>query len=140
MADIVVDASVVAKWYIPEQSHEAARALRNDYLEGAHDLSAPALLPFEVVNALRYSGHYDGERLVEASRTLPKYGIELVPHHEAGTVATLANEQDITMYDASYVSLAQKYDGTVYTADARLLDSLDDRYGDVARHVRTYPE
>lgn len=55
---------------IPEQHHEQARALRNDFLNGKHDLCAPALMPFEVVNALNYSGHYDGERLHEAAHSL----------------------------------------------------------------------
>ena len=140
MADVIVDASVVAKWYIPEQDHEAARALRDDYLDGTHDLYAPALMPFEVVNALRYSDHYEGERLVEASETLPEYGIELVPYRETGPVAALANEQDITVYDASYVALARERDGTMYTADTRLLDSLDEGYDDIAEHVRAYVE
>jgi predicted nucleic acid-binding protein len=30
MADVVVDTSTVVKWYIPEQHHEQARALRDD--------------------------------------------------------------------------------------------------------------
>lgn len=138
MADIVVDASVVAKWYIPEQDHEEARELRDDFLEGTHDLYAPALMPFEAINALRYSGHYDGERLVEASETLPEYGIELVPYRRIGDVARVANAQDITVYDAAYLSLAREYDGTAYTADSQLLDSLTDEYENVAEHIRTY--
>ncbi|MEF8776213.1 MAG: type II toxin-antitoxin system VapC family toxin [Haloarculaceae archaeon] len=125
MADIVVDASVVAKWYIPERHHEPARALRDGYFNGRHTLRAPAVLPFEVVNALKYSGHYAGDRLVEASRTLPEYGIDLVPYHETGPVAEVAADLDVPLYDASYLALAQTTDATVYTADSGLLEATD---------------
>lgn len=138
MARIVVDASVVVKWYVPERNHESARALRDAYLDGDHDLLAPALLPFEVVNALKYSGHYDGDRLQEASTTVTEFGIEFVPYRDVGDVATVANELDLPLYDASYVSLADETDGTLYTADSRLLDDLDGPYGDLGEHVRDY--
>lgn len=139
MTDIVVDASVVAKWYIPEQDHERARELRDDYLDGRHDILAPALLPFEVIDALKYSGHYDGDRLVEASSTLPEYGITLVPYRDAGPVADVAVELDTTIYDASYLALADASRATVYTADSRLLDATQGTtYAQSASHIREY--
>jgi predicted nucleic acid-binding protein len=141
MADIVVDASVVAKWYIPERDHEHARALRDDYLTGRHDLLAPALLPFEVINALRYSGHYEGDRLIEASTTLPEYGIKLIPYRRADPVAEVAVDLDITLYDASYLALAHTNETTVYTADSRLRDATEgSAYSDRCSHIREYGE
>ena len=138
MAEIVVDTSVVVKWYIPERHHEQARALRNAYLDGAFDLIAPALMPFEAVNALKYSGYYDGERLKDASKSLLKYGIELVPFDDAGSIAEVADTLEITVYDAAYIALARKLDTNVYTADGNLLDNLDDDHSEVAEHIRTY--
>jgi predicted nucleic acid-binding protein len=136
---IVVDASVVAKWYLPERDHESARALRDAYLEGRCRLLAPALLPFEVVNALACSGHYDGERLAEAAATLPEYGIELVPFDAVGPLAQVARDADVTVYDAAYVALAASRASIVYTADERLIESVaESEYGDVASHVRSY--
>jgi len=138
MTEVVVDTSVVVKWYIPEQHHEQARALRNDYLDGQFDLVAPELLLFEALNALRYSGHYDGERLEAAARSLPEYGIDLVSFGDSGAVAETANDLDVTGYDAAYVALARKLDATVYTADGRLLDGLEGAYSELADHVRNY--
>lgn len=137
MADLIVDASVVAKWYIPETHHEQARALRDDYLDGTHDLFAPALLPFEVVNALRYSGHYDGQRLATASETLSEYGIELVRYGDCGPVATVATDLDITVYDAAYVALSRTLDATVYTADSQLVAAVE-QCDDEIVHVQEY--
>jgi predicted nucleic acid-binding protein len=138
MSEIVVDTSVVVKWYIPEQHHEHARALRDAYLDGKFELVAPALMPFEAVTALDYSGHYDGERLEEASRSLPEYGIELVAFNNTGPVAEIANDLDITIYDAAYIALAGTLDTKVYTADGTLLDDLDGDYSGLAEHIRTY--
>lgn len=123
-APVVVDASVVVKWYVPEQNHERARALRDAYVEGAYDLHAPALLPFEVVNALRYGGGYDDpDRLREAAESLPGYGLELAGFGSIDGVATAATALDITVYDAAYVALAASLGTTLYTADRRLVDS-----------------
>jgi predicted nucleic acid-binding protein len=139
MGDLVVDTSVVVKWYIPERDHEAARALRDDYLDGEHDLFAPALMPLEAVNALKYSGEYDGERLAEAAASLAEYGIRLVPFHAVGPLADIATEADITAYDAAYIALAVARGTTVYTADGTLVDDLaGSGYEDAVTHVRTY--
>lgn len=139
MANVVVDASVVAKWYIPERDHERARDLRDDYLNGSHDHHAPSLLPFEVVNALNYGGEYEDERLVEAAVSLAEYGISLVPYRDAGPVARTALDLDITISDASYLALADSNGWTVYTADSKLLDRVaDTAYDDLATHIRGY--
>lgn len=139
MADIVVDTSTVVKWYIPEQHHEQARALRDEFLNGKHDLYAPALMPFEAINALNYSGHYDGERLQEAAHSLDNYGIELIPFGSVGPIAKIMNTVDITAYDAAYVALAVKREATVYTADGNLLRDVDGSpYEDTIVHIQTY--
>ena len=139
MADVVVDTSTIVKWYIPEQHHEQARALRDDFLNGKHDLCAPALMPFEAVNALNYSGHYDGERLHEAAHSLDNYGIELVSFGSIGPLAEIVSSVDITADDAAYVALAAELDGTAYTADGKLLQDLNgSEYEDTVAHIQTY--
>ena len=138
MSEIVVDTSVIIKWYVPEQHHEQACALRDAYLDGKFDLVAPALMPFEAINALKYSGHYEGERLEEASKSLPEYGIDLIPFNKTGPIAEIANNLDVTIYDAAYIALAQKLDTKAYTADGNLLDDLEGDYSELAEHIRTY--
>ncbi|MFB6308615.1 MAG: type II toxin-antitoxin system VapC family toxin [Haloarculaceae archaeon] len=138
MAEIVVDTSVIVKWYIPERHHEPARSLRDAYLDGSRDLVAPALMPFEAINALKYSGHYDGDRLAEAARSLSEYGIDLVSFGDIDGVAEIATELDVTIYDAAYVALARQLGTTAYTADENLIDDLGD---DTAlAHIRNYEQ
>lgn len=110
-------------------------------LNGRHDLLAPALLPFEVINGLKYSGHYEGDRLIEVSATLPEYGIELIPYREAGPVTEIAVDLDFTLYDASYLAVAHTNGATVYTADSRLLDTTEgSSYSDRCSHIREYSD
>jgi len=138
---VVVDASVVVKWYIPEKNHAEARRLRDDYLDGKHEPVAPHLLGFEVVNALRYSGHYEGERLVEASESISEYGVNLRPFGDCGSVAEVADELDVSVYEASYVALASSLETVVFTADGVLAeDTAGTEYADSVEHIRDYGE
>lgn len=122
--NVVPDASVVVKWFVPERDHRIARDLRDDYLDGVHELLAPDLLPFEVVNALRYSGHYAGRRLEVAAEAIGDYGIDLRPFAASGQVATVAEAVDVTVYDASYIAIADDTEGVLYTADRRLVEAV----------------
>ena len=77
--------------------------------------------------------------MVEASTSLSEYGIDLIPYGVAGPVAEVATELDVTVYDASYLALAETSDATVYTADSRLLDATEGSpYADVAAPIRYY--
>lgn len=134
-SEIVVDASVVVKWYIPEQNHRSARALRGDYLDGVFDLLAPACLPFEVINALRYSELFSGDDLTAAAKTLPTYGIKTIPFSEIERVVPCAEALDIPIYDASYLALAAERETTMQTADERLIETANRT--EYAGHVST---
>lgn len=134
---VVVDASVVVKWYVPERDHEAARAVRDAYLDGAVDLLAPSLLPYEVVNALRYADLFDDDQLEAAASTLPDYGIEFVPFRRLDAVPTAAATADASVYDAAYLALAAARDCRLYTADERLVATVAETpYAGHVEHVR----
>lgn len=137
--NVVPDASVVVKWFVPERGHEQARDLRDGYLDGDNDLVAPALLPYEAVNALRYSGYYEGDRLVAAADALSSYGIDMRPFAGSGAAARVAEDLDVTVCDASYVALAETVDGRAYTSDGALLSAVDGTvYEDRLEHVERY--
>lgn len=96
-------------------------------------------MPFEALNALHYSGYYDGERLVEAADSLGKYGIDVVPFRASGPIAEITTTVDITASDAAYVALAVDRGATAYTADTGLLTELEGtEYEDAVAHIQTY--
>lgn len=134
---VVVDASVVVKWYVDEEDFESALDVRDAYVNGDLSLSAPTLLPFEVVNALKYSSLFEDETLDSVATSLPKYGIDLVPFGDIVGVTRLALDADVTIYDAAYVALANHADDILYTTDERLLDDVAD-HTDRVSHVTEF--
>ena len=135
---VVVDASVVVKWFVEEEYSKEALMLRDSYADGAIDLIAPSLLRFEVINALKYSGAFGEDELKEVLRALDDYQITLFDlEGDYGEKAIeIVMRKGITMYDAAYVALALVQDATLYTADEKLLEKVNE-FKQV-RHVREF--
>lgn len=141
MEEVVIDASVVTKWFIMEEDREKALRIRDDYIDGKLILSAPSLMPFEVVNAVRYSRKdMDAERLSQISESLSLYGIKLHNLKEEYAKATIraALDNGITIYDASYVALAEHLKTIMYTADVELVGNLIKKSKEYVRYMSEY--
>lgn len=116
----VVDASVVLKWFVPEdQSHDAAALLAGDT-----EFIAPDLLLAETANAVWKKARRGeipaalAQRLVDDIVKLP---IDAVPGRALASDAhALARRADITVYDAMYVALAVRARTRLVTADRKL--------------------
>jgi len=139
--EIIVDASVIAKWYIIEEPRENALKMRDDYIDGRIRLSAPFLMPFEVLNAVRYARKdISPTALTKVAESLTLYGIklcELRGEYARETVET-ALENEITIYDASYVALAKVLSTVMYTSDQDLITKLKDNYKSYIKHLEDY--
>ena len=124
MSRVVVDASVVVKWFTQEDQRGEALSLRQSHMDGGLTLTAPALLAYEVANALRYNPSLTTEDQERAAMALFLMGIVLEPPTQGGMVKAveLADRYDITIYDAAYLSLAVQRDVTLVTADVRLAE------------------
>ncbi len=124
---IVVDASVAVKWFNPEEHSEQALALRDDHIARRVVLAAPSLLVWEVGNALRYSQELGSDDVKAAVRDLLDLQLALQEPDASWMDAsvTIAFERGLTLYDASYVGLAEHLRAPLYTADARLLSTAE---------------
>lgn len=129
VAECVVDSSVAYKWYISvgEASVKEARELVAEHARGEIRLITPAVMPFELTNALRYSGLTAAE-LREVAATFVGFDLEVVlPDQsllaEAGRIAI---ENDLTIYDASFVALAKLRKCELVTADRKAFASIDE--------------
>ena len=121
--EFVIDSSVVAKWFLTERDSGEAISVRDAFATGRLRLTVPTLLFYEVANALRFSGLYEKGDLVLAARSLSRYkfGIRR-PHGKLLELAVaLSVREDVTMYDASYVALAERIGTKVITEDKELL-------------------
>ena len=124
MNRLVIDASVAVKWYTREEHREKALRLREDHINGELTLTAPYLLAYEVINALRFNPSLTPGDLEDAVAALFLLGIELEPPtRESMTEAThIAERYDTTIYDAAYLSLAIHENATLVTSDKRLAE------------------
>jgi len=134
----VADASIVVKWFLEEEFSRDARRLRDDYVSDLVELEAPALLPFEVLNAVRYAGVFSNDELRRVAEALDAFAVPTRPLEGPLAVAAvdIASSTDLTVYDASYVALAHELGATLYTADQALLRATK-RLGGPA-HIETY--
>ena len=124
---LVIDASVLVKWFIDEPGSDRAAALRKA------DLTAPDLILVEVGNVLwklqrrgvlAEADYFDA---VEALLTAP---IALVPTADLLlTAARLAAELDHPLYDCVYLALAMREGFPLVTEDQRLLKVSGPRFG-----------
>lgn len=134
---VVVDASVVFKWFVEEQDSGVARALAGDYGVGRVDVASVELLPFEVLNALRYTPDSGLEDMRKAALALYKLGLDLRPlsGELAGRCVENSLRYGISVYDSSYLSLGELEGALVYTADVKLMNRVG---GDVLKHISDY--
>lgn len=135
---VVADASVIIKWFVEEEYTKKALSLRQDYVGGKVDIACPSLLPYEVLNALRYNPDLGEEHLKTAAEALEKYNLWQYPILGDLVKLCIRNSVSygISLYDSSYVSLAEYVDGPLYTADEKLLDKVGT--GDRFLHISKY--
>jgi predicted nucleic acid-binding protein len=124
--ELVVDASVVTKWFVDEPSSPDAIRLRDDFATGRIKLTVPTLLFYEVVNALRFSGAFSEAELVVAAKSLNNYqfGIWRPRGKLLELSAELSLREDMTVYDACYIALARRIESKVITGDKEMLSKF----------------
>lgn len=134
---VAVDASVVAKWFVEEEHTDKALQLRDDYVSRAVEIASLDLLPFEVLNALRYNPDLGEDELKRAARALEGYSLWLFPLSAELAERSLENalRYGITIYDSAYISLGEVRGIPVYTADQRLIKKAGDQ---TLRHISKY--
>ena len=120
MREVILDASVVLKWFHHEgEVHaEAAGALREDFEVGELRVIAPPLLWLEIINVAARRWRWDRSQLEALAASLSELGFELVePEPEA--IARWAG-RGLTAYDAAYVAVAEEIGAPVITDDAQI--------------------
>ena len=129
MNELVIDASVVVKWFIEEIDSDKARLLRDKFIEGKVELTIPSLLYFEVLNALKYSQLFNQSELDEAGESLENYGFNIVAikNEIRKHMISVAVKHDISIYDASYLGLSIGLDRIFCTADEKIIKKLPSR-------------
>lgn len=123
---IILDASVVVKWFSEEEYTEKALEIRERIRMGEERVVVPDLLLYELANALKYNPSFDANDVSDALTSIFDMDLEIVtPIPEIINLAVaLAFEYNITVYDAFYIALAKDLELTFITADRRLCERV----------------
>jgi predicted nucleic acid-binding protein len=128
-----VDASVPAKWFIPESHKENAERLLRAFLEGRMQLIGPDLPVVELGNLLWVRSTLRGDiSEVQAARAYESFlalGLDLRPSSSVATAALkLAADGKHKVYDMMYVAVALHEDCELITADEKPINKLGSKF------------
>jgi len=126
---IVVDASVVLKWYLSDEKYsQVALEILDKYVSYEVEILAPSLLEYEVLNGLliaRKRGRIQNEIVATAVEGFLSLEIErknisfFYPD-----VLFFSESYDLSAYDASYLALAKEESVLLVTADKNLYNKV----------------
>jgi predicted nucleic acid-binding protein len=139
----VIDASIGFMWEVAEPLSSKAQLLRDDSQNGIHDLIVPDLFPNEVANALivaeRRGRILPGQATIfftDLLTTLPAIHPSLPDLSTRALV--IASSNLVSVYDCLYVSLAERENCELITADDKLVNKLQGLFPFI-KHIRTFP-
>lgn len=131
---LVLDASVLVKWFAEEIGHDHALLLRDQFLRQEVSIAIPDLALYEVANALRYKPKVTTEIVEQATTALFRFQLDI---YAANTellreAIYFSFKEKLTVYDALYLALAKHLGATLVTADTALAKAA-------VRHVPVKP-
>lgn len=137
MSAFVLDTSVAAAWYFPEEFAAQARSYRDRLLAGSIRLLVPSLHYWELANVART---YVLRREIAAELAREIYDVHLdapleVAEPDRRAVLAAALDYGSTAYDAVYIALALEQDLPLLTAE-RTTTPWVIKLGKRARSVR----
>lgn len=137
---IVIDASVVAKWLLPdEQDNAAAGRIKEDLVDRTLLVAVPVFIFYEVNNLLKsaaLSSRIDIQKAVEAYEGFLNLELSVYSSKEIlKNTLDKAFKLDISSYDASYIALAEYLQIPFYTADEKLIKKSESKW---VKNLREY--
>lgn len=127
---LILDASVVVKWFSEEEDSETARSIRDKFFKGVLNIAVPNLLFYEVANALRYNHVLTEKEKIQAAKDVYAVEFDVVGLDDTLLTATLltALKYEISFYDAVYIAVAKEADCRYITADAQLRKKVGEKF------------
>ena len=127
---LVLDANVIAKWFIEEENTDKAIKIRDNFVAGKLAILEPTLLIYELGNVFWKHPVKSPEDVESDFKALFEIGLEFCTVREPVFLKNVfehGRKFGITFYDAVYVTLAEKEDCKLITADAKLQRNVGGR-------------
>ena len=128
MDKLVVDSSVVVKWFLVEPYSTEARTILDGYQAGRLSFHAPDLLNAELGNILWKKQLFQGLDGADAQDVLDRFATLQVAFTSTESLLRDAHRMAVTLrrtvYDALYLALSAREDCQFVTADEKLVNAV----------------
>jgi predicted nucleic acid-binding protein len=127
---IIMDASVVLKWFLVDEDHsQLALVLLDKYISFELEIIAPSLLEFEVLNGLQIARKRGRVEHAKANLAAEGFmGLEIEQKNMFSIypkVIYFSEAYNLTIYDASYLGVADEEGIELVTADRNLFSKVE---------------
>jgi predicted nucleic acid-binding protein len=129
----IVDASLVAKWFLPEEHKDKAEQILRDFIDEKVQLAAPDLIIAELGSILwKRSTKLKDISTAQAEQIYNDFlALRLPLRHSAGVAKAalkIAISADHKIYDMLYIALAEESACEFVTADKTLVNKLGNTF------------
>ena len=135
MANVVVDSSVVIKWFVVEPYSDEAHKILDGYKAGEINLLAPDLINAEVGNIV-WKKHRiqdlsieDAQEIIDTFKTITMTLTSSADLLEGAYNLAVIHER--TVYDMMYIALANRENCQFVTADERMVNAVGEHFPNV---------
>lgn len=125
---VVVDASVIFKWFIKEEpDFEIAFKLFQDHISKKEVIIVPSILFYEIANALVTKSQINQREIDVYLNKLEQSQIQIVEFdfNQIKQTAKLAKQYKVAVYDAAYAVLARNKKCKLITADKKFVQQVN---------------
>ncbi len=144
---MIVDASILLCAFFPDEAQTQAQKLVREHVAGTLRLKAPALLPYELSNAIWQAERRSRVSRIQADEVLEAIGgldIEIIPQARSlqdcidSSLLIMARQFNCSVYDAAYLTLAETCNESLITADEKLYLAVHKHFKWILL-IRDYP-
>lgn len=121
MDEVVVDSSVMVKWFVDEPGSEEARNLLKKHQDKKIKITVPDFILTELLNALFFSHKFDQGELLLVIKAfyLAKLNLQSIKASLYSLSSEIMDKFKIASYDAVFIALAEKENCTLITEDRK---------------------
>ncbi|MBL7150742.1 type II toxin-antitoxin system VapC family toxin [Candidatus Microgenomates bacterium] len=121
MRKIVLDTSVIIKWFTKEIKSSDAKVYLEGFREGKYQIVLPELAKYELGNAILKGKKFSFYKARKIFSTFYSFPLIFVEENESQSLLTYKTAQklNITYYDASFLALAKQEKATLITANPK---------------------
>ena len=123
--DIVIDNSVIIKWFFEEDGYEQALALLLKATRGEIKLHAPILAKYEFTNVLKSKKINDSDAKTFIRKFFEaKIIFHNIDSNDTNEIYKISVQENISFYDASYLYISREVGFRFVTADEKLVNNV----------------